>query len=87
MRIGAGSGADLNAAVVALKYSASKERQFALFSADLSLTSQTSATQIVAGDSFTYTVQLRNFGPDDTGDVVFRDLPPAGVTFTSCPST
>ncbi|HEY6375752.1 MAG TPA: DUF11 domain-containing protein [Edaphobacter sp.] len=61
--------------------------EFALFSADLSLTSQTSATQIVAGDSFTYTVQLRNSGPDDAEDVVFSDLPPAGVTFTSCSST
>jgi uncharacterized repeat protein (TIGR01451 family) len=61
--------------------------EFAPLSADLTLTSQTSATQIVAGDSFTYTVLLTNHGPDDAGDVVFRDLPPAGVTFTSCSST
>ena len=61
--------------------------EFAPLSADLTLTSQTSAAQIVAGDSFTYTVQLTNHGPDDADDVVFSDLPPAGVTFTSCSST
>ena len=55
--------------------------------ADLTLTSQTSAAQVVAGDSFTYTVQLTNSGPDDAQDVVFSDLPPAGVTFNSCSST
>ncbi len=61
--------------------------EFAPTSADLTLTSQTSATQIVAGSSFTYTVQLTNSGPDDADDVAFTDLPPAGVTFTSCSST
>jgi len=61
--------------------------EFKLFSADLALTSQTSATQIVAGGSFTYTVQLTNSGPDDAEDVVFTDLAPAGVTFSSCSST
>jgi uncharacterized repeat protein (TIGR01451 family) len=53
----------------------------------LSLTSHTSAAQIVAGGSFAYTVQLTNSGPDDAKDVVFSDVPPAGVTFTSCNST
>jgi uncharacterized repeat protein (TIGR01451 family) len=61
--------------------------EFAPLSADLSLTSQTSASQIVAGGSFTYTVQLTNNGPDDAANVVFSDAPPAGVTFTSCSST
>jgi uncharacterized repeat protein (TIGR01451 family) len=56
-------------------------------SADLTLTSQTSAGQVVAGDSFTYTVQLTNAGPNDAKDVVFTDVPPAGVTFNSCSST
>jgi len=56
-------------------------------SANLALTSQTSAAQVVAGDSFTYTIQLTNAGPDDAQDVVFSDLPPAGVTFNSCSST
>jgi uncharacterized repeat protein (TIGR01451 family) len=56
-------------------------------SADLSVSSQTSAAQIVAGSSFTYTVQLTNSGPDDAANVVFSDLPPVGVTFTSCSST
>jgi uncharacterized repeat protein (TIGR01451 family) len=61
--------------------------EFALPSANLGLTSQTSAAQIVAGGSFAYTVQLTNSGPDDAADVIFSDLPPAGVTFTSCTST
>jgi uncharacterized repeat protein (TIGR01451 family) len=61
--------------------------EFAPLSADLSLTSQTSAAQIVAGGSFTYTVQLTNSGPDDAADVVFSDVPPAGVIFTACSST
>jgi uncharacterized repeat protein (TIGR01451 family) len=61
--------------------------EFKPLSADLTLSSQTSATQIVAGGSFTYTVQLTNQGPDDATGVVFTDLPPAGVTFTSCGST
>jgi len=56
-------------------------------SANLALTSQTSAAQIVAGGSFTYTVQLTNAGPDDAADVAFSDPQPAGVTFTSCTST
>ena len=56
-------------------------------SANLALTSQTSATLIVAGNPFAYTVHLTNAGPDDAENVVFTDLPPAGVTFTSCTST
>jgi uncharacterized repeat protein (TIGR01451 family) len=61
--------------------------EFAPPSADLSLTTQTPSAQIVAGDSFTYTVQLINSGPDDAADVIFSDVAPAGVTFTSCIST
>ena len=61
--------------------------EFKVFSADLTLSSQASAAQVVAGNSFTYTVLLTNHGPDDADGVVFTDLPPAGVTFTSCSST
>ena len=61
--------------------------EFRPLSADLGLTSQTSAAQIVAGDSFTYSVQLTNSGPDDAADVVFNDPAPAGVTFSTCSST
>jgi len=61
--------------------------EFAPPSANLALTSQTSASQVVAGDPFTYTVQLTNSGPDDAQNVVFSDIPPAGVTFNSCSST
>jgi uncharacterized repeat protein (TIGR01451 family) len=53
----------------------------------LTLASQASAAQIVAGNSFIYTVLLTNHRPDDADGVVFRDLPPAGLTFTSCSST
>jgi uncharacterized repeat protein (TIGR01451 family) len=61
--------------------------EFAKQTADLTLTSQTSAAQIVAGGSFTYTVQLSNAGPDDADDIAFSDAAPAGVTFNSCSST
>ena len=61
--------------------------EFAPPSADLTLSSQASAAQVVAGNSFTYTVQLTNHGPDDATGVVFTDLAPAGVTFTTCSST
>jgi uncharacterized repeat protein (TIGR01451 family) len=61
--------------------------EFAAPSADLILSSQASAAQVVAGNPFTYTVQLTNNGPDDADNVVFSDVPPAGVTFTSCSST
>jgi uncharacterized repeat protein (TIGR01451 family) len=56
-------------------------------SANLALTSQTSTAQVVAGNPFTYTVQLTNAGPDDAADVIVSDPPPAGVTFSSCTST
>jgi len=56
-------------------------------SADLVVTKQASAAQVVAGDSFTYTVQLTNAGPFDAKNVVFNDPAPNGVTFTSCSST
>ncbi len=61
--------------------------EFRLFSADLTLSSQTSTAQVVAGHSFTYAVLLTNNGPDDADNVVFSDVPPPGVTFTSCSST
>ena len=61
--------------------------EFRLFTADLTLSSQTSAAQVVAGHSFTYTVLLTNNGPDDADNVVFSDVPPPGVMFTSCSST
>jgi uncharacterized repeat protein (TIGR01451 family) len=61
--------------------------EFAPPSANLALTSQASAQQIIAGSSFTYTVQMTNAGPDDAADVVFSDPAPTGVTFTSCSST
>ena len=45
--------------------------EFDPLSADLTLSSQASAAQVVAGNSFTYTVLLTNHGPDDADGVVF----------------
>jgi uncharacterized repeat protein (TIGR01451 family) len=55
--------------------------------ADLVITKTVSATQIVAGDPFTYTIQVHNAGPYDARNVVITDAQPAGVTFNSCSST
>jgi uncharacterized repeat protein (TIGR01451 family) len=55
--------------------------------ADLVVTKSVSAAQIVAGDPFTYTIQVHNAGPYDARNVVITDAQPAGVTFNSCSST
>src|SRR5262249_12992312 len=56
-------------------------------SADLSVTKQTSAAQVVAGDSFTYTIQLTNAGPNDAKAAFFNDPAPTRTTFNSCSAT
>ena len=55
--------------------------------ADLVVTKTVSATQVLAGDPFTYTIQIHNAGPYDAENVVVTDSQPAGVTFISCSST
>jgi uncharacterized repeat protein (TIGR01451 family) len=55
--------------------------------ADLVVSKSVSSPQIIAGDSFTYTVQVSNAGPYDAEHVLLSDAQPAGVTFNSCSST
>lgn len=55
--------------------------------ADLVVTKTVSAAQVLAGDPFTYTIQVHNAGPYDAKNVVITDSQPAGVTFNSCTST
>jgi uncharacterized repeat protein (TIGR01451 family) len=55
--------------------------------ADLVVTKQASAAQVLAGDPFTYTIQLHNNGPYDAKGVVLSDTQPNGVTFNSCTAT
>lgn len=55
--------------------------------ADLIVTKQASAAQVLAGDSFTYTITLTNAGPYDSKGIMLNDPQPAGVTFNSCSST
>jgi len=55
--------------------------------ADLVMTKHASATQVLAGDPFTYTINLTNNGPTDAKSVVLNDIQPSGVTFTSCTAT
>ena len=55
--------------------------------ADVVVSKSVSSPQIIAGDSFTYTVQVSNAGPYDAEHVLLSDAQPAGVTFNSCSST
>jgi uncharacterized repeat protein (TIGR01451 family) len=54
-----------------------------LASADLGLTKSASTTTPNVGDSVTFTVTLRNVGPDDATGVAVSDALPAGLTFVS----
>ena len=49
--------------------------------ADLSLTKSVNPTRVVIGDTVTYTLTLRNAGPDTATGVVVRDELPAGVSY------
>ncbi len=49
--------------------------------ADLSLTKSVNPTKVVIGDTVTYTLTLRNAGPDTATGVVVRDRLPAGVSY------
>jgi uncharacterized repeat protein (TIGR01451 family) len=55
--------------------------------ADLAVTKYASASKLLAGDSFTYTIILSNTGPYDARAVVLHDAQPSGVTFNSCASS
>lgn len=49
-------------------------------SADLSISKTNSATQIVSGQTTTYTVTARNAGPSDALGAILRDTPEAGLS-------
>jgi large repetitive protein len=49
--------------------------------ADLSLSKTVSPTSVIIGDTVTYTLVLRNAGPDRATGVVVRDQLPAGVSY------
>lgn len=60
------------------------EEQAALFSADLEVVSKVGpAVPVVLGDPLTYTIALRNNGPDEATNVVMNDTLPAGTGFVS----
>src|SRR5262249_41111581 len=51
--------------------------------ADLQVTKAVSNPTPNVGDTITYTVTLRNAGPDPATNVTIRDVLPSGVTFVS----
>ena len=51
--------------------------------ADLSITKGDNPDPVLAGQSLTYTVDVRNAGPKTAGAVTVTDVLPAGVTFQS----
>jgi len=52
--------------------------------ADLSLTTSVSPSTAKAGDTVTYTLTLKNFGPDTANDIAFADFLPTALTLVSC---
>lgn len=52
-------------------------------SSDLSVSLGVDRTSVKQGDKITYTVTLRNFGPNDAHNVVVNDLISSGATFVS----
>src|SRR4051812_45225626 len=54
--------------------------------ADLSITQSASSPAVVLGSALTYTVTVRNAGPDGASDVVLTDILPAVVKLVSAQS-
>ena len=52
-------------------------------SSDLGIKKSDSTDFVYPGDSFTYKLQVTNFGPHDAADVVVKDILPVGVIFNS----
>jgi uncharacterized repeat protein (TIGR01451 family) len=50
---------------------------------DVSLTKTASATDVVTGDTVTYTLTVSNAGPDTATGVEVTDQLPAGVTYST----
>ena len=55
--------------------------------ADLSLTMMASPAQATVGDTITYTITVKNNGPDAANQVQITDALPASVIFASCSPT
>ncbi len=51
--------------------------------ADLMLSGTVAPNPVTVGNQITYTILIKNAGPDGAGNVVFTDTLPAGVTFVS----
>ena len=52
-------------------------------SSDLSVSLGVDKTSVKQGDKITYTVTLKNFGPNDAHNVVLNDFISSGATFVS----
>jgi uncharacterized repeat protein (TIGR01451 family) len=50
---------------------------------DLELTKHVTPSEVEEGDTVTYTLTLRNYGPEDATGVEVTDILPAGVTYVS----
>src|SRR6185295_13387769 len=55
--------------------------------ADLSIIKGESRDPVMVGNNLTYTLTIRNAGPDDAADVAVSDPLPAGVNFGSATSS
>jgi uncharacterized repeat protein (TIGR01451 family)/LPXTG-motif cell wall-anchored protein len=55
--------------------------------ADLNLTKAASVTTISAGETFSYTITLDNYGPSDAINVRVQDILPDGISFIGASST
>lgn len=54
---------------------------------DLSVTKVSDASEVLVGETVTYTITVSNAGPDDAEDVVVEDQLPTAVTFESVSTT
>jgi len=52
-------------------------------SADMSITKTGSPSSVIVGDNITYTITVRNSGPNSATNVTVTDALPAGVTYVS----
>jgi uncharacterized repeat protein (TIGR01451 family) len=67
----------------AMNNSATETTSVGAFNADLSINKVASVNNVVAGDSFSYTITVSNLGPDAADNVVVSDVLPAGLTLVS----
>jgi uncharacterized repeat protein (TIGR01451 family) len=67
----------------AMNNSATETTSVGTFNADLSINKVASVSNVVSGDSFSYTITVSNLGPDAADNVVVNDVLPAGLTLVS----